>query len=162
MSEAANEWNGLTINREHYSEYINDIKVLLPQHWKELALYQDDIPLAPDYDFYKRADFAGMLAFFAIRHVESHDLVGYAVYFIKAHHHYLGQRWAISDIFWLHPDLRNGGVGKWMFAYVENELKKLGAVVMHTTLKKEHPAAAYVLEALGHTQVELGYSKKLI
>lgn len=152
----------LTIQHEPYHTFIADAEPLLPKHWQELALYQDDIPLQPDLAFYKRAAFAGMCHVWTVRQKSDNALVGYAVYFIKAHHHYAGHKWAISDIFWLHPDYRRGGYGKELFATVERDLKELGVAVMHSTLKTEHPAAAFVLEALGHKKVEVGYSKKLL
>lgn len=156
MNESAAE---IEIKRERYADFIDDVKALLPSHWKELALYQDDIPLAPDYDFYRRADFSGMLVFMAMRTKQERLLVGYAVYFIKAHHHYIGHRWAVSDIFWLHPDYRNLGFGRALFEAVEVQLKELGVDVVHCTLKTAQPAAGFVLEKLGFSKVEVGYSK---
>jgi len=147
--------------RESYGEIISDIQRLLPEHWKELALYREDIPLDPDFSLYARADQIGMCAIFGLR-TNNHDLVGYAIYFVRPHHHYKAHKWAISDIYWLHPDYRTLGIGKRMFAEVEEHLRRMGVSVMHTTLKSEHPEASFVLQALGHHQVEIGYSKKLI
>lgn len=149
----------LIFRRESYSSMIDGIKTLLPSHWRELARNRDDIPLDPDYDMYRRADAAGMIMALAAR--LDGALVGYAIYFVRPHHHYKGATWAVSDIFWLHPDYRNLGNGKALFEAVEQELRNIGCTVCHTTLKADHPAAAYVLEALGHTKIELGYSKRL-
>lgn len=152
--------NDLFFARESYDQIIADIKRLLPSHWQELALYKDDIPLDPDFDLYRKADAAGLCVIVAARTADG-ELRGYALYFIKAHHHYQGHKWAVSDIFWLHPDDRNIGNGRLLFDTVEKELRAAGIDVMHTTLKVSHPAAKFLLESMGHTLVEYGLSKKI-
>ena len=149
----------LIVRRERYAEIIDDIKALLPSHWQELALYQDDVPLDPDFEMYRRVDDAGMLAIFAVR--DERELVGYAIYFVKPHHHYMGHKWAVSDIYWMDPRYRRLGHGRKMFQGVEDGLRAMGVDVMHTTLKAEHPEPAFVLETLGHARIEFGYSKRL-
>lgn len=152
--------NDLFFRRENYAEIITDIKRLLPSHWQELALYKDDIPLDPDFELYSRAAAAGHAVIVAAR-AATGELRGYAIYFTKKHHHYQNHQWAVSDIFWLHPDDRNIGNGRALFGCVEEELKKAGVDVIHTTLKVSHPAAKFLLESMGHTLVEYGLSKKL-
>jgi GNAT superfamily N-acetyltransferase len=145
--------------RERYPEIIDDIKVLLPMHHKELALYQDDVPLEPDYTVYARLDASNAMCIVAGR--LDGALVGYAIYVVKRHPHYTSKKWAASDIFWLAPEYRRFGAGKAMFEKVEEELKGMGVAVMHTTYKTEHPAAGYLLTSLGHAHIENGHSKKI-
>jgi GNAT superfamily N-acetyltransferase len=147
---------------ESYDQIIGDIKALLPSHWREIALYQDDIPLEPDYEMYKKIYDAGMLVIYAVRKFETGTLIGYALYFVRPHMHYSKHRWAVSDIFWLDPKYRNVGLGMFLFAFIERDMKEHGVAVMHTTLKTAHPEASFVLENLGHQKIELGYSKRLV
>jgi GNAT superfamily N-acetyltransferase len=156
------DYADICVRVETYDEIIDDIKALLPTHWKEIALYQDDIPLDPDYDMYKRVHASGMLVIYAVRRAITKELIGYALYFVRPHLHYAKHRWAISDIFWLAPQYRNFGVGTFLFGFIERDLKEHGVAVMHTTLKTAHPEASFVLENLGHTKIELGYSKRLV
>lgn len=150
----------LTFARVRYRDVIEEAKPLLVEHHKELALYQGDIPLAPDYEFFARADDAGA-AVTIVGRTDAGAMVGYALYFIKEHQHYMGHKWAVSDLFWLAPEYRRFGNGKALFRSIEAELKLAGAAVMHTTLKVSNPAAKYLLESMGHTLVEYGLSKRL-
>lgn len=149
----------VVFRRERYPEIIEDIKALLPLHWKELALYQDNVPLEPDYTVYARLDASNAMCIIAGR-VDG-KLVGYAIYVVKRHPHYTTKRWALSDIFWLAPEYRRYGSGRAMFEKVEEELKVMGVDVCHTTFKVDHPAAGMLLATMGHAHVEQGYSKKL-
>lgn len=151
----------LYFQRENYGQIVHDIKALIPSHHQELALYQDSIPLDPDYLFFKRADDAGLCVIISARTRNEDILRGYAIYFIKNHHHYSMHKWGTSDLFWLHPDERNVGNGRALFEEVERALRQMGVTVMHTTLKTSHPAAKYLLESMGHTLVEFGLSKRL-
>ena len=150
----------LQFKRETYQTLAEDIKTLMTRHHRELALHQDSIPLNPDWEFYERLDNLGFLIPISARN-EAGVLRGYAVYLMKEHPHYKTNSWAISDMFWLDPEERNIGNGRLLFETVENELKRLGVSVMHTTLKSSHPAAKYLLESMGHELVEYGLSKRL-
>lgn len=150
----------VVFQRVKFRDVIEEAKPLLVEHHKELALYQDDIPLAPDYEFFARADDAGAAVVITGRTGDG-KLVGYALYFVKEHHHYLGHRWGVSDLFWLAPELRHYGNGRAMFEKIETELKAAGVAVCHTTLKVSNPAAKFLLESMGHTLVEFGLSKRL-
>ncbi|HKS73541.1 MAG TPA: GNAT family N-acetyltransferase [Terriglobales bacterium] len=148
-----------TFQTERYRDVAEELKVLLPLHWKELALYQDDISLDPDYDFYSRLDEIGGMAMFTVR--KDGELRGYAVYFVRPHPHYKSAKWAVADIFWLHPEDRRGNIGHKLFGTVERGLAEIGVNVMHTTTKVHSPAAGFLLESMGHAMVEKGYSKRI-
>lgn len=147
--------------RETYDQVIDEIKPLLVEHWRELALYQEDVPLDPDYEIYRAMDAAGALAIYTIRHGAERRLVGYAIYFLRNHHHYRSAKWATSDIVLVSRDHRNLGAGNGLYDYVEADLHGLGADVMHTMTKVEHPELAFLLESRGHQKVEVNYSKRL-
>ncbi len=154
----------LAIQTETYAQVIEDIKPLLEKHWREIAVY-DDIPLDPDYEFYRRAFDAGLAAIYTAR--LDGVLIGYAIYFIRpgkaadGHHHYVGTGWAVSDIILVVPEHRNTGVATSLFDLIEADLKARGVAVMHTTAKTAHPQLGFFLEGRGHAMVEQGYSKRL-
>ena len=157
-----NDLSDVCVRVETYDQIIEDIKKLLPQHWEEIALYKDEIALAPDYELYKRMHEMGMLVIYAVRKALSDELVGYALYVVRPHLHYSLNRWAQSDIFWIAPQYRRFGIGRALFTFIESDMKEHGVDVMHTNVKVEHPAAALVLETLGHAKIEYGYSKRLV
>jgi|HubBroStandDraft_1064217.scaffolds.fasta_scaffold154544_3 L-amino acid N-acyltransferase YncA len=149
----------ITVAVQPFDQIIDDLKPLLAGHWRELALHQDSIPLDPNFEGYRKANELGLSCMFAVR--KSGDLIGYAVYFIAPHMHYRTHKWAVSDLFWLHPDHRRAGVGNALFDCIERELLALDVDVMHTTIKEHFPAAGSLLESRGHAMIERGYSKKL-
>lgn len=144
---------------EPFKGLIDEVKPLVERHWKELALYQDDVLLDPDYATYEAANEAGMSLAFTAR-IDG-ELIGYALYWVRPHMHYKTTLCAVSDLFWIAPEHRNFGVGSGMFAFIEDELKRRGVKIVHTTFKTAHPAAGKLLEMRGHTLVEYAYSKKL-
>lgn len=138
-------------------DLLDEVRPLLDLHWEEIAVYKD-IPLQPNWEFYRRAGAVGLVCYTVRRDGE---LVGYSSYFIHVHPHYTSHKWALSEIYWLHPSVRGEGVGDGLFAFVERDLIERGVAVMHTTLKSAHPAAARLLEKRGHAMVELGYEIRL-
>ncbi len=143
---------------EQFSDFIEEVKPLLTLHWRELNK-NPDIELNPDFSKYLRVEKFGGVVFYTVR--EEGKLVGYSCYFIAMHPHYIQAKWATSDLFWLHPDHRSQGIGSGFFAFMEEDLRSKGVNVMHTTTKKDNPAAGLLLEKRGHAMIELGFSKRL-
>ena len=148
-------------SRERYADAIEDVKPLLMAHWRELALFQNDIPLDPDFEVYQALDKAGALAAYMIRQETDRRLVGYGVYFLRKHHHYRQHMWAVSDIILVERSHRNAGVGNGLFDFMEPDLKAQGVAVMHTMTKVMHPELAALLQMRGHDKVEVSYAKRL-
>ena len=146
--------------RESYATVVEDIKALLPAHWEELALYQDDIVLDPDFEIYEAIDKAGKLALYTVR-TEDKRLVGYAIYFIRNHHHYKTAVWAVSDIALVEKAHRSMGLGNGLFDFLEKDLKGCGVDVIHTMTKVGHPELRMLLQSRGHEATEINMSKRL-
>lgn len=150
------------VRRETYDQVVDDIQPLLKEHWRELALHQDSIPLDPDYEVYKTLDRIGSLYIAAARlRGEDRRLVGYAIYFVRSHHHYKGAKWAISDIVLVDREHRSVGLGNQLFDVVETDLRSMGVDVMHTMTKVDHPQLGRLLQARSHVATELSFSKRL-
>lgn len=145
---------------EPYAQLIDEIKPLLFEHWRELAVYQD-IPLDPDYDFYEKANSSGMLTYYVAR--EGRALIGYAIFVVKpgGHPHYRRHGWAMNDIVWIRPDRRNLGVGRQFAKYWESDLNDRGVHVVHVNAKTGHPELAMLLLNCGYAKIEEGYEKRL-
>ena len=146
------------IARESYAEVLDDIKLLLPEHKAELALY-DDIPLDPEYEVYETLDRLKQVSIYTVR--VSKKLVGYAIYFVRKNPHYKGFVWATNDIVLIRKSHRRFGLGNALFSFIERDLREQGAHVIHTTAKTAHPELEMLLESRGHRHVEAGYSKRL-
>ena len=149
---------GLHFAIETYDEIIDDIRPMLPEHWAELAVHKD-IPLEPEWEFYRRSDEIGALKIFTAR--RDGELIGYSIFVVRPRHAHYNIGWAMNDIVWLHPDHRNEGVGTKFVAFWDEKLRDLGATIVHVNVKVWHPALAFLLKKCGYAVIEAGYEKRL-
>jgi GNAT superfamily N-acetyltransferase len=133
------------------------MKVLFPLHYEELCVTKD-FPLTPDYDAYKRLADAGMLRCVTVRANE--EMIGYAIYIVQPHMHYMTCKTAFEDIYYIRPDFRKGRVGIRLFKYAEDVLKGIGVnrIIMHT---KIHMDNSKLFEYLGYKLTDKIYTKIL-
>lgn len=141
---------------ESFAEVIDDIRPLLSRHWTELAAYSD-IPLDPDFEFYRKANAADVLRIYTAR--KNGALIGYVLMTVlRSHPHYSGQPWSVSDIVLVVPEHRNFGVGNALFAFLERDLEGF-VVQIHS--KAAHPELGMLLKTRGYDPIEITYSKRL-
>lgn len=145
----------LTAAPEPFAPFLEEVKPLLPAHYAELALDQDKVPLAPQYDEYLRRDERGQVLTIAMR--EGGELVGYFVGFVAPGLHYSTCLTLHLDIFWLKPEHRGKSGGALLFKAVEAEAKRRGVQRMFVG-SKAHLDASWLFERLGYTKVETHYS----
>jgi Acetyltransferase (GNAT) family len=116
----------LSITREAYTpEFIAEVKPLLEEHWKEIAGYQDSIPLDPDYDWYYKMQEGKKLVCIMAR-IEG-ELVGYSVFMLIRHPHYQSTVHAMNDVIFVRAPHRQSRVGLGLIRESERTLKALGA-----------------------------------
>ncbi len=150
---------GLEFALESYSGIVHDIRPLLIEHHRELALFQNEIPLDPDFDKYEALSEAGAIRFYSAR--LNGTLIGYAIYAVIERHLHYRHRWAVNDVCWIAPEHRNFGVGSLLFDFVERDLASAGPIVMMTETKLAHVELAGLLTARGHETIGLVLAKRL-
>ena len=148
----------LTAQPEAFAPFLEEVKPLLPEHYSELALNQDRVPLSPQYDEYLHRDSLGMVMVVTVR--DAGQLVGYFVGMIAPGLHYSTCLTLQLDIFWIHPDHRGQRGGVLLFKAVEKEAKRRGVQRMFVG-SKTHLDASFLFEKLGYTKVETVYSVML-
>lgn len=148
----------ITVHHEKLAERIEEIKVLFPSHFEELALNKDKVPLDPQYDVYLERERRGELLFTILR--SKGEMIGYFVGFIAPGLHYKTCLTCNMDIFYVHPSFRGQGAAKILFAEVEKELRRRG-VQRWFMGSKNHKDASYLFEKIGAEPVETFYSKWL-
>ncbi|MAF04957.1 MULTISPECIES: GNAT family N-acetyltransferase [unclassified Herbaspirillum] len=148
----------ITIHVESFEERLEELKVLLPAHYEELALNQDKVPLSPQYEEYIRRERLGGLIFVTLR--DAGEMVGYFIGFIAPGLHYSTCLTCTMDIFYVRQDKRKGGAGLRMFRFVEQELRRRG-VQRWFMGSKCHADASALFERIEATRVEIYYSKWL-
>jgi len=131
---------------------------IFPEHWEELALNRDQVPLDPQYDAYLERERRGEVIFVAMR--ELGELVGYFVGFIAPGMHYQTCLTFTMDIFYVRADKRKGSAGVRLFRFVEAELRRRG-VQRWFMGSKCHADASALFERIGASKVEVYYAKWL-
>jgi GNAT superfamily N-acetyltransferase len=148
----------ITAHVESFEQRLPELQRLLPEHYKELALNQEKVPLDPLYEIYIERERRGELLFVTLR--EAGDLVGYFIGFIAPGLHYRTCLTCTMDIFYVRPDKRTGTSGVRLFRFVENELKRRG-VQRWFMGSKVHADASALFKRIGAAPVETYYSKWL-
>lgn len=143
---------------ESLTEHLEEMKPLFPEHWKELALNQDEVPLDPQYDIYLARDARGEVLFVAGRN--DGELIAYFVGFVAPGLHYKTCRTLTMDIFWVKPEHRGKSAGIRLFKAVEQEARRRGVQRMFVG-SKLHKDASWLFERLKFTAVETYFSKWL-
>ena len=148
----------ITCHVESFEERLAELQVLLPLHYRELALNQDKVPLSPRYGDYIDRERAGGLIFVTLR--DAGELVGYFIGFIAPGLHYSTCLTCTMDIFYVHPSRRTGSAGVRMFRFVETELRRRGVHRWFMGSKIQADASA-LFKRIGAAPVETYYSKWL-
>ena len=146
----------ITCHIESFEEKLAELQLLLPMHYKELALNQDKVPLSPLYDVYIMRERQGGLLFVTLR--DAGQLVGYFIGFIAPGLHYSTCLTCTMDIFYVRADKRQGSAGVRLFRFVEAELKRRG-VQRWFMGSKVHADASALFKRIGAAPVETYYSK---
>ena len=125
---------------------------LLEAHWREIANYQAEIPLAVDWDFYDTMQRQGKLLCITAR-IDG-ELVGYSVFFILRHPHYVTSVFASNDVIYVREDLRKGRLGLALIRTSEREAKAMGACKLTWHVKTTNNVAT-LLRRLDYKPDEL-------
>ena len=148
----------ITAHVESFEQTLPELMPLLPIHYKELALNQDDVPLDPQYDLYIERERLGQVIMVSLR--EAGKLIGYFIGFVAPGLHYKTCLTCTMDIFYVHPEHRGSSGGLILFKALEAELKRRG-VKRWLVGSKCHMDASALFERLGFERVEVYYSKML-
>lgn len=157
----------ITAHIERLHDTMEELKPMFDPHWRELGLNQDKVPLDPQYDIYMQREALGEVLLAVLR--EAGKVVAYFVGFVTPALHYKTCLTLTMDIFWLHPDYRDGDsldqleshmLALQLFEAVRDEAKRRG--VQRTFYgSKLHKDASRVFEELGMVEVERYYSQWL-
>lgn len=145
----------ITFHVEPFSEFVNEAKPMFSDHWQELALNKDHVPLDPQYEVYFERERNGGVMVITAR--EDAKLCGYFIGFVAPGLHYRTCLTLTMDIFWVHPDHRGAGIGFHLFKAVEKEARRRGIQRMFVG-SKLHKDASWLFEKLGYEEVERYYS----
>lgn len=143
---------------EAYSSAIEEMRLMYPSHWAEIANNRDIIPLDMDYAKYEMMEQLGMLHVVTAR--EDGALVGYINFVVCPHLHHMSTVTATQDFMYLKPSYRKGFNGINFLRFADSSLKARGVrkVFQESTLRCDFGP---VLKYLGYEPSAGIYSKVL-
>ncbi len=135
----------------------NECMELALSHWKETEGYRHDQPFSPDFERYKQYADCGYFLIFTAR--DEGRCVGYAGMYLTPSMH-TQQIIATEDTWFLLEDYRKGRNAIRFYNFVEDEVRRCGAVEIGMTAKMTN-GAGKILQYLGYDIVSVQYSKNL-
>ena len=148
----------ITAGVESWKAFLPELRGIIEQHYEELALNRDRIPLVPRWDKYEDHDRAGSLVLVVVRKGE--EAAGYFIGFTALHMHYGETLHLLCDIFYIKPEFRRGGAGTQLFQATEAEAARRGVVKMVVSAKL-HNDASPLLRLLQYEPVETVFTKMI-
>ncbi|MET3133628.1 hypothetical protein AAKU55_003918 [Oxalobacteraceae bacterium GrIS 1.11] len=141
---------------EKWRDALPDMEPILVQHWHEIALGHDKVPLDIARERYQSLCDAGALHVVTAR--KDGAMVGYHVAIVSGHLHYLSTPHAITDVYFILPAYRRGFTGIRLFRFVEAAMRTLGVKKLVTGTKL-HLDMGAILRWLGYSATETVYTK---
>ena len=139
--------------------------MLLPmirEHWNHIALFRDEIPLAPDWDKYAAMEKAGV--FHPLLAWKDKLPVGYIWLLVGPGLHYKETLTAVVDVFWLAPSARRGLAAgpayRKLIRGAEAYAQSLGARRFTVNYKVDHNLASLFFH-LGYAASDIVVTKLL-
>ena len=123
----------ITYHKEKMFDILEELNPLLEAHYKEVAVYQDKIEYAPDWERYESLEKGDVLKVATVR--DNGVLVGYYLTMVVPNLHYSKDLYGVNDIVLIKPEYRNAKVGMGLFLFVEEWMKDLGVSVMSMHMK---------------------------
>ena len=147
----------ITYHDEDPTVFFKELAPILPEHYEELCVTKD-FPLEPDLAAYERLRVAGMLKAVTCRN--DGELVGYIIFIVQPHLHYMSCITAFEDLYYVKKEYRKGRTGIKLFQFSEEVLKDagVGRIIMHT---KIHMDNSRLFEYLGYKNTDKLFTKLL-
>lgn len=143
---------------ESLSDALEEWQAMLPEHWAEVAPFQAQVPLDPNFDAYLRLEMAGMLVFAGLR--EAGRLVGYYTGYVAPSLQYQSRQFCMHDHIYVHPGARARMGGRRLLRCVEHELQRRGVTLWYAS-EIDGTGAGRLYEAMGFHRSEVSYAKLL-
>ncbi len=148
----------ITVQQERLADVKDEIMPLFERHWAEIALHQDKIQLAVNWETYEIIDDAGVLHIFTVR--DGDVLAGYLWILAVPHLHYAENLFANCDIIYIDKPYRKGFTAHKLIKFAEEKMKEAGVSVMSMNTKIHKPFDKLLLR-LGFKPIERIYAKYL-
>jgi L-amino acid N-acyltransferase YncA len=141
---------------EPWDRYYRDCQPLWPEHWDEIAVDKDRMPMRPDVATYQALDAAGRLQIVVVR--DDGRMVGYILSVIRPHLHYADVLCGYEDAYFLTKSHRRGMIGVNLIREAIRHMKLVG-VQKAFFMTKVALDMGPIFERLGFAKTDIVYSK---
>lgn len=145
----------ITYTLEPWATYYRDCQELWPEHYDEIAVQKDRMPMRPDVAAYEAMDRAGMLQIVVAR--DDGRMVGYVVSIIRPHLHYADVLSGYEDAYFLTKSHRKGMIGIKLIREAIRHMQARGVRKCWFSTKLAHDMGR-IFERLGFSRTDVTYS----
>ena len=148
---------------ERFAKVSHELLPLFKKHYAEIAVDRDICPLDPDWNYYLGIDNMGLLRLLTARSAANGKLAGYIFNIVGNHNHYKSTRFAVTEMFYLHPHFRKGWQPVKMFIENLRGLEASGADIATINFKIHFQDARVgkLLARLGYEACDIVMRKRL-
>lgn len=127
-------------------------------HWKEVYGNSNPMPLEISFEYYKKAEDAGLA--FGVFAYHNEIIIGYAVNFLAPNLHSHGLVTSNNDCLYVEPSFRTGLTGLKLIYAVERESRNRGASLIVWNSPTNSPLGK-ILPRIKYKEVETVFTKQL-
>jgi GNAT superfamily N-acetyltransferase len=146
----------ITYALEPWSIYYRDCHALWPEHWDEIAVQKDRMPMRPDVAAYQALEAAGRLQIMVVR--DDGRMVGYILSVIRPHLHYADVLCGFEDAYFLTKSHRRGMIGVRLISEAVKHMQQVGCKKAFFQTKVALNMGR-IFEHMGFENTDLVYSK---
>jgi len=139
-----------------WEDCTDGISKLIEGHWRETDSYQDKIVLNPDWSAYKMLMDNDMWFPFILK--ESHEVVGYASFFVTPMLHFQDHKAADCDMLYIKPEYRTAKNSIQLLLFAEGFLKNYDVSFIQLTAKVKTALGSF-LSLMKYNAEEIKYGK---
>jgi len=148
----------IVVREESYDQVIDDIVLLLVDHWNESSDYNSTNSFLPNFKLYKTMYDRGKLRILTARF--DNKLVGYTVWILQQHPHSSQVTNATADLVFLSREYRKGWVGYRMIKDMIEYAKGFGSTHLNIG-DGSNPSLRKILGRLGFESKEVRHELRV-
>lgn len=146
----------LTYQLEDWATYRRDCQELWQEHYDEIAVQKERMPMRPDEATYRALEAAGRLQIVTAR--KDGVMVGYILSIIRPHLHYADVLSGYEDAYFLSKPHRQGLAGVKLIREAVRQMQRVG-VQKCFFMTKASLDMGRIFERLGFAKTDIVYSK---